>query len=405
MRVLGKLRRTRSGNVIRHSMGPRGVVILTSNAVGIASFNVTHFSHDSRHAVASGTVNSIRCVDPRRTENRGASRGTSVCSMNMVLCRVLANGLPFRTRDTMSITVVRLRHSPRLPARVGTSVPGKLRRVAVRTVRGDRSGHCRSTSRVLYSLNGFEGSPSVAFSCDCFISSSPAHFINNIIARTPGPRTGRAATRGRGDKVVPVLANVTVTLILTVIILLVVFLPNVFNRANSAVAVPGFINVGCRSVGGGARCGRGFMFGRVGHDSGDRCPMSCICTRSVGRSRGIGGNARVALCMDLKPGAGAMGSIEGGVSSITMDRLGTGNFRIVVARVPDRSCRVGRIVHARPTRGMGIPRNAAVAIFISANGPARCIGIPDIVNGHIRSTRRVLASDGLLPCIRSISVA
>lgn len=98
--VLGD--RARPVPVVRHSVGPDGVVVVRSPALkrltGVLSFNVTGLVRDD-DSRAGYFVNALTCTSPRRVSKHRLSKHSSVCDLNVVVFRVLAKRLPLQTDD------------------------------------------------------------------------------------------------------------------------------------------------------------------------------------------------------------------------------------------------------------------------------------------------------------------
>lgn len=371
--------------MIRHSVGPRGVVLLPANGVGIASFNVTHFSHARAEALARGTVNSIRCVSPRRTGNRFASRHTSVCSINIILCRVLANDIPFSTSDTISITLVRLRGRPGGVARVGPGVPLNVRRVYFRTVRGGPRSQCRATARVLLSLRSIVEGPGTAFSCACFISGGPAGCIFGRRGlgdtRTSTSRVtsrGSGMSPGRGGGIVATITINVIFLVTTVMNLILFVARNIGARDRG---LRGFINRSCSTLISGAGCGCGFITRCRG---ASRCSPNVIVSRSPGTNRHMVSNSAMALGITTDTRSvsipGYCGLALSGTRGL-LRRDGLAGFGI--ARVSGRGITSNSIVCASPGTGSIMSTSGRVVVCISSNPSAaglRACSIPSLSN-------------------------
>lgn len=126
LNILGTLSCSRHVNVVRHSVGPNGVVVSRRNIIGIVSFNVTHTLSSSTTAVARSRniINATRCLSPRRTHNRAISVHSSLCSTNYILCRVLANHPPFANSSTITVTCRRISRITAPPSTIIPKLPG-----------------------------------------------------------------------------------------------------------------------------------------------------------------------------------------------------------------------------------------------------------------------------------------
>lgn len=155
--------------ISRNSVGPRGVLMNRRSLIGLASFNDSTLP--SRVCIHSERGNNaILCSTPRFSgiSDQGNDLRRlllkSVCDLKMLLCRLLANGLP-RSAPT------RIRHRTPFeqPARVGGFVRSSLRRIILAYLRGRPAGECRSMSLLIRTfsdtIRGRLGSMAVGAVC------------------------------------------------------------------------------------------------------------------------------------------------------------------------------------------------------------------------------------------------
>lgn len=80
------LRFMRSVRIIRHSLGPSGVVIAHGKGIlGLVSFKLTSASDCT---MLGRPTKASKCISPRRRGNKPASIHGSVCDINIVLSGV-----------------------------------------------------------------------------------------------------------------------------------------------------------------------------------------------------------------------------------------------------------------------------------------------------------------------------
>lgn len=154
-RILSTITLTRGGQVVRESVGPRGVLVSGRSHVGVASFNVTITLSRASVARAGALLKSIRCLSPRRTENDVTASGSSVCTLNIILCRLLDKSIPFSKRSTIDITLGRFRRPVPSVERDRPRVPRDLRGIVLGTATGRPLSHCTAYRRVVTSLSAY----------------------------------------------------------------------------------------------------------------------------------------------------------------------------------------------------------------------------------------------------------
>ncbi len=154
--LLSNLVTLRSTKCVRESVSPSGVVVASDNGVGLVSFNVTGemgnggAGRDSC-AMSKRFVKGPGCTTPRLIENLISSRGAaaSLCTINVLLCRLLINEIPFSNRVTR---MLRVRLAGGVPLRgMGR---GRVGRIVQVTARGEHSRHFRDTTRFQMTISG-----------------------------------------------------------------------------------------------------------------------------------------------------------------------------------------------------------------------------------------------------------
>lgn len=136
--------------LLRRSVGPRGVLVDTSNTVGLVSFNSTDSSVLGSDAEPPG--NSLRCTTPRCCDSTPGKIRSSLFSVTIVNCRLLANAHPFDSRTLVG--TARAGRALVLPARHlhGCHMPTTDRRTLLHTLRPGARTHCRTVNRFLRSF-------------------------------------------------------------------------------------------------------------------------------------------------------------------------------------------------------------------------------------------------------------
>lgn len=83
-RALSNLTSTRHTNIIRHSVGPRGVLVGSHNRIRVASFNLTGTTDRTALDSANVLLNATTCLTPRVVRGGRTATRNSLCSINVV---------------------------------------------------------------------------------------------------------------------------------------------------------------------------------------------------------------------------------------------------------------------------------------------------------------------------------
>ena len=197
--VLRALQHAHESGIVHRDIKPQNIMLLQDGTIKVTDFGIARFSDKATRTMTDQAIGSVHYIAPEQARGDITDGKTDLYSVGVMLYEMLTGKLPFEGDSAVTVALMQLQSTPRMPREVNPSIPVGLEQITMRAMAKKPEQRYTSAAEMLSDIERFRLNPSIVFEySNPFVDKQPTRFVDN-----PKKKNQQTSKHGDSEKIKP----------------------------------------------------------------------------------------------------------------------------------------------------------------------------------------------------------
>ena len=197
--VLRALQHAHESGIVHRDIKPQNIMLLQDGTIKVTDFGIARFSDKATRTMTDQAIGSVHYIAPEQARGDVTDGKTDIYSVGVMLYEMLTGKLPFEGDSAVTVALMQLQSTPRMPREVNPSIPVGLEQITMRAMAKKPEQRYTSAAEMLSDIERFRLNPSIVFEySNPFVDKQPTRFVDN-----PKKKNQQTSKHGDSEKIKP----------------------------------------------------------------------------------------------------------------------------------------------------------------------------------------------------------
>ena len=191
--VLKALRHAHEHGVVHRDIKPQNIMLLSDGTIKVTDFGIARFADNATRTMTDQAIGSVHYIAPEQAKGGVTDGKSDIYSVGVMMYEMLTGKLPFEADNAVSVAIMQLQSTPKLPCDVNPNIPLGLEDITMKAMQKNPSARYQSAAMMLSDIEKFRANPNLRFPYRKFVDNEPTRYVGNV------NRASGAQQSERGD--------------------------------------------------------------------------------------------------------------------------------------------------------------------------------------------------------------
>ncbi|MCO7136455.1 Stk1 family PASTA domain-containing Ser/Thr kinase [[Clostridium] leptum] len=396
VQILRALQHAHDKGIIHRDIKPQNIMLLADGTIKVTDFGIARFSRNTSHTFNSEqAIGSVHYISPEQASGEITDEKTDLYSVGVMLYEMLTGRLPFEADSAVSVAIMQMQSTPKMPREINPDIPEGLEQITMRAMQKNPAQRYQSAAEMLKDIDEFKRDPSIHFAYKYFVDETPTRVVDSMnkikAAETSKPEP---EPKKKKSNAIPMLAGIAfgVVLFIVAFILLVGWWTGWFNSSEkSTLDMPSLIGMTMEEA-----KSQYPDFEIVQETTRyDDAPKDEIIEQTPSEGTNVPKHQQVKVIISLGPKGDEMPDLAGKELAEAKSILNKMNVQYDIQERKDDETAKGSIISTQPAAGSSITKDTLVTLYVSLGPDTTTVTVPPVKGLSEEDAKRVLEKKGL----------
>ncbi|GAA6395962.1 Stk1 family PASTA domain-containing Ser/Thr kinase [Solibaculum mannosilyticum] len=396
VQILRALQHAHDKGIIHRDIKPQNIMLLADGTIKVTDFGIARFSRNTSHTFNSEqAIGSVHYISPEQASGEITDEKTDLYSVGVMLYEMLTGRLPFEADSAVSVAIMQMQSTPKMPREINPDIPEGLEQITMRAMQKNPAQRYQSAAEMLKDIDEFKRDPSIHFAYKYFVDETPTRVVDSMnkikAAETSKPEP---EPKKKKSNAIPMLAGIAfgVVLFIVAFILLVGWWTGWFNSSEkSTLNMPSLIGMTMEEA-----KSQYPDFEIVQETTRyDDAPKDEIVEQTPSEGTNVPKHQQVKVIISLGPKGDEMPDLAGKELAEAKSILNKMNVQYDIQERKDDETAKGSIISTQPAAGSSITKDTLVTLYVSLGPDTTTVTVPPVKGLSEEDAKRVLEKKGL----------
>ncbi|MBR7071705.1 MAG: Stk1 family PASTA domain-containing Ser/Thr kinase [Clostridia bacterium] len=404
IQILKGLQHAHDKGIVHRDIKPQNIMVLKDGAIKVTDFGIARFARSEQRTITDKAIGSVHYISPEQARGERTDEKADVYSVGVMMYEMLTGQLPFEADSAVSVAIMQLQREPKLPTEINGSIPLGLEQITMHAMQKSVERRYQSAAEMLCDLEDFRKDPAKTFEYSYFVDDSPTRYVEEIPSGRGGDEeTYSEAPAKEKNNMIPVLAGVAATLLITLVILGVIFGRKMISGTGEEIACPKFIGMTIDELHHNADYNKNFKF-KEEWDFNENYEYGYICEQSMPEGKKLKRGAEITITISSGQSSVQVPDVSGKTESYAKSLLESQKFKVTIVEMASDDVEKGLVVKTDPLRTTRVPKESEVKVYISSGKATKYVTVPDVVGLNEERAKSDLAKENLVAQVETVDI-
>ncbi|MGN1130686.1 MAG: Stk1 family PASTA domain-containing Ser/Thr kinase [Ruminococcus sp.] len=249
--ILKALQHAHDKGIVHRDIKPQNIMLLQDGTIKVTDFGIARMTDTATKTMTEHAIGSVHYIAPEQAKGSRTDGKSDIYSVGVMLYEMITGKLPFEADSAVSVALMQLQSTPKMPREINSSIPMGLEQITMHAMQKIPSERYQSALDMLGDLERFRLNPDVRFDYKYFVDSEPTKFVNtqrkpkqDVVNTDKHPEVEELEKRKERKKPFYVVMTILVcTVIMSVIFCVAGLFRGCASAQSTDVEVPDFVGM------------------------------------------------------------------------------------------------------------------------------------------------------------------
>ncbi len=181
IQVLRALQHAHECGIVHRDIKPQNIMLLQDGTIKVTDFGIARFSDKATRTMTDQAIGSVHYIAPEQARGDSTDGKTDIYSVGVMLYEMLTGTLPFDGDSAVTVALMQLQSTPKLPREVNPSIPQGLEQITMHAMEKQPENRYTSAAEMLSDIERFRLNPSIVFDYNnSFVDNQPTKYMGDL---------------------------------------------------------------------------------------------------------------------------------------------------------------------------------------------------------------------------------
>ena len=405
IQILRALQHAHDRGIVHRDVKPQNIMVLSDGTIKVTDFGIARFARSDQRTITDKAIGSVHYISPEQARGEKTDEKTDIYSVGVMLYEMLTGKLPFQAESAVSVAIMQLQREPQLPTEVNPSIPLGLEQITMHAMQKSQDRRYQSASEILCDLTNFRKDPEITFPYSYFVDDAPTKFVGDIggVAQESEDDVEAEDIKEKNN-IIPILTGVAITLILSIVVLAIIFIPRLMQNTGSEIECPKFIGMKISEVIYNPEYDTNFNF-KVEYDYNNDYEEDCIFEQSIPEGRKLKKDAEIVLYVSIGETRKEVPDVYGQSESFAITELEKSfGFKVKTVEEASDEVEAGYVIKTEPQRSTVVAEGETITVYVSTGKAEISVDVPNVIGEPISQAKEKITNQNLKVVVEHVNL-
>lgn len=399
IQILKGLQHAHDKGIVHRDVKPQNILLCADGTIKVTDFGIARFARSEHKTMTDKAIGSVHYISPEQARGEPTDEKADIYSVGVMLYEMLTGKLPFQADSAVSVAIMQLQTEPRLPREINGSIPLGLEQITMHAMQKDTSRRYQMAAEMLSDLEEFKRDPAITFNYNYFIDDSPTRFVSTSEIRDAvkiddeDDEDEYYRPAKRKSVAVPVLAGITVAVLICLAGLAVFFIPRLFGSTGSDVKCPDLLGLTAEELESSEYADYNIRI--VSYEASSEYEEGEVFDQEPAAGKSIKADKEIEVKISTGKKLVKVPDVYNLDATTAIATLKNEGFTVAQAEIQDEDVAKGSVVKTYPVRNDNVPEKSEITIYVSSGAPTVYVDVPRVVGKDVELAKQLILEKGL----------
>ena len=408
LQILKGLQHAHDKGIVHRDVKPQNIMVLPDGTIKVTDFGIARFARSEQRTITDKAIGSVHYISPEQARGEKTDEKTDIYSVGVMMYEMLTGQLPFQAESAVSVAIMQLQRDPQKPTEINGSIPVGLEQITMHAMQKVAEKRYQSAAELLCDLEEFRKDPSATFSYTYFVDDAPTKYVGNVRSASPASSSmpndiEEDADEPKKNNMIPILAGIASTLIITLVVLGIIFIPKLFSDTGAEIECPDFIGKTWEEIKNNETYKEQFKIEDEWKPD-ENTEYGVVFDQDQPANKKLKKGATITLTISMGQSTIKVPDVYGKNESYAVSELKSKGFDVVVTEMASDEVEAGLVIKTDPAKTSLQNEGAKVTVYISTGKATKYVAVPNLVGLTKERAIADIEDAGLIPDVKEVDI-
>ncbi|MBQ9673982.1 MAG: Stk1 family PASTA domain-containing Ser/Thr kinase [Ruminococcus sp.] len=178
--ILRALQHAHEKGIVHRDIKPQNIMLLQDGTIKVTDFGIARNFNSATRTMTEQAIGSVHYIAPEQAKGGNTDGKTDIYSVGVMMYEMLTGKLPFVADNAVSVALMQLQSTPKLPRELNPELPIGLQEITLKAMQKDPKARYSSAQAMLDDIDRFRLNPKITFGYKTPKADEPTKYVETI---------------------------------------------------------------------------------------------------------------------------------------------------------------------------------------------------------------------------------